>query len=133
MVLKNKTLCIAVTLASVIFLLSSVEISRAEPVTARLYQSGKTMTFIELSLAPPAPATLIVELKLPSVVKIIRSVPQFSKQNKNTIKWLLKNIKERSYTIQLETGTMIDLSSSQVHIRYRDRDSGSIQEVQAHQ
>ena len=121
-----------ITLASVILLLATAPISRAEPVTARLYQSGKTMTFIELSLAPPAPATLIVEMKLPSGIEIVGTVPQFSKQNKNTIKWLLKYIKESSYTIQLETRTKLDLGSSQVHIRYRNRDSGSIQEVQAH-
>ncbi len=130
---KNTTLSIVITLASVIFLLALVSISRAEPVTARLYQSGKTMTFIELSLAPPAPATLIVEMKLPAGVDVVRTVPHFSKQNKNSIKWLLKNIKDRSFTIQLETGTKLDLGSSQVHIRYRNRDSGSVQEVQAHQ
>ena len=130
---KNKTLSIVITLTSIIFLLSSISISQAEPVTARLYQSGKTMTFIELSLAPPAPATLIVEMKLPSGVDVVKTVPQFSKQNKNSIKWLLKNITARSFTIQLQTATKLDLSSSQVHIRYRSRDSGSIQEVQAHQ
>ena len=91
------------------------------------------MTFIELSLAPPAPATLIVEMKLPAGVDVVRTVPHFSKQNKNSIKWLLKNIKDRSFTIQLETRAKLDLGSSQVTIRYRNRDSGSVQEVQAHQ
>lgn len=133
MTLKNVTLSIVITLASVIFLLSSVLISRAEPVTARLYQSGGTVTFIELSLTPPAPATLIVEMKLPSGVEIVKSVPPVSKQTKNTIKWLLKNIKDSSYTVQLETGAKLDLGASQVKIRYRNRDSGSMQEVQAHQ
>ncbi|MEE4166966.1 MAG: hypothetical protein V2I35_13265 [Desulfocapsaceae bacterium] len=129
--LNSKMVFLAVSLTFLVLFLSPPTASCAEPVSARLYQSGGTTTFIELTLAPPAPPTLIVEIKLPSNVRVIKSVPEFSKQNSNTLKWLLKNVTGSSYKIQLVTGSKLDLDSSPVYIRYRDNNSGSIREVQA--
>lgn len=134
MSLKIKTLyLVIVTFISFIAPLSFPLLSYAETVTARLYQTGETMTFIDINLTPPAPPTLIVEMKLPSGSKIIKTMPPFSKQNKknNTIKWLLKNVKDTSFTIQLVTQAKLDLGSTTAHIRYRNRETGSLKEIQA--
>ena len=134
MSLKIKTLyLLMVTVISTIAPLSFPLLSFAETVAARIYQTGETMTFIEINLTPPAPPTLIVEMKLPSGSNIIKTMPPFSKQNKksNSIKWLLKNVKDTSFSIQLVTQAKLDLGSTTVHIRYRNRDSGSLTEIQA--
>ncbi len=124
---------VMVTFMGVVTLLCFANLSLAETVTARLYQSDDSMTFIEINLTSPAPPTLIVEMRIPPGSQILRTSPQFSKQNKknNTIKWLLKNVKESSFTIQLVTQSKLDLGSTSVHIRYRSRESGSLKEVQA--
>ena len=134
MSLKTRTLyMVMVTFMGVVTLLCFANLSLAETVTARLYQSDDSMTFIEINLTSPAPPTLIVEMRIPPGSQILRTSPQFSKQNKknNTIKWLLKNVKESSFTIQLVTQSKLDLGSTSVHIRYRSRESGSLKEVQA--
>ncbi len=134
MSLKTRTLyMVMVTFMSVVTLLCFANLSRAETVTARLYQSDDSLTFIEINLTSPAPPTLIVEMRIPPGSQILTTSPQFSKQNKknNTIKWLLKNVKESSFTIQLVTQSKLDLGSTSVHIRYRSRESGSLKEVQA--
>ncbi len=134
MSLKTRTLyMVMVTFMSVVTLLCFANLSHAETVTARLYQSDDSLTFIEINLTSPAPPTLIVEMRIPPGSQILRTSPQFSKQNKknNTIKWLLKNVKESSFTIQLVTQSKLDLGSTSVHIRYRSRESGSLKEVQA--
>lgn len=134
MSLKTRTLYMVMfTLMSVVTPLCFPDLSGAETVTARLYQTDDSMTFIEINLTSPAPPTLIVEMRLPPGSQIVRTSPQFSKQNKknNTIKWLLKNVKDSSLTIQLVTRSKLDLGSTSVHIRYRSRNSGSLKEVQA--
>lgn len=134
MSLKIKTLyLLMVTCISIIAPLSFPLLSFAETVAARIYQTGETMTFIDINLTPPAPPTLIVEMKLPSGSNIIKTMPPFSKQNKksNSIKWLLKNVKGTSFSIQLVTQAKLDLGSTTVHIRYRNRESGSLTEIQA--
>lgn len=134
MSLKIKTLyLLMVTFISIIAPLSFPLLSFAETVTARLYQTAETKTFIDIKLTPPAPPTLIVEMKLPSGSNVIKTMPPFSKQNKknNTIKWLLKNVKDTSFSIQLITQAKLDLGSTTVHIRYRNRDTGSLTEIEA--
>ena len=71
-----------VTFISIIASLSFPLLSFAETVTARLYQTAETKTFIDIKLTPPAPPTLIVEMKLPSGSNVIKTMPPFSKQNK---------------------------------------------------
>ncbi len=134
MSLKARTLyLVMVILISVVTLLYLPVLSRAETVTARLYQPDDSRTFIEINLTSPAPPTLIVEMRLPPGSQIIRSTPHFSKQNKknNTIKWLFKNVTDSSLTIELVTGSKLDLGSTSAHVRYRSRDSGTLKEVQA--
>lgn len=112
--------------------LSYPQHANAENVTAHIYQNGETITNIDISLSPPSPNTLIVEMRLPPGSRVLKTMPPFSKQNKddNTIKWLLKNIKEPTVTIQLVSQTRLDLGSTTVNIRYRDRNSGDLQELQ---
>ena len=134
MSLKTRTLhMVMFALMSVVTPLCFPNLCRAETVTARLYQADDSMTFIEINLTSPAPPTLIVEMRLPPGSKILRASPEFSKQNKknNTIKWLLKNVKDGSVTIQLVTRSKLDLGATSVDIRYRSRNSGSLKEVQA--
>ena len=134
MSLQTKTLyLVMVTFISIIASLSFPRLSYAETVSARLYQTGESKTFIDINLTPPAPPTLIVEMKLPPGSKIIKAKPPLSKQNKkdNTIKWLLKKVKGKSLTLQLVTQTKLDLGSTTVHIRYRNRDTGSLKEIEA--
>lgn len=134
MSLKARTLyLVMVILISVATPLSLPVLSRAETVTARLYQTDDSRTVIEINLTSPAPPTLIVEMRLPPGSQLIRSTPHFSKQNKknNTIKWLFKNVKKNSLSIELVTQSKIDLGSTSAQVRYRSRDSGTLIEVQA--
>ncbi len=124
---------VMVILISVATPLSLPVLSRAETVTARLYQTDDSRTVIEINLTSPAPPTLIVEMRLPPGSQLIRSTPHFSKQNKknNTIKWLFKNVKKNSLSIELVTQSKIDLGSTSAQVRYRSRDSGTLMEVEA--
>lgn len=134
MSLKARTLyLVMVILISVATPLSLPVLSRAETVTARLYQTDDSRTVIEINLTSPAPPTLIVEMRLPPGSQLIRSTPHFSKQNKknNTIKWLFKNVKKNSLSIELVTQSKIDLGSTSAQVRYRSRGSGTLIEVQA--
>lgn len=134
MSLKARTLyLVMVILISVATPLSLPVLSRAETVTARLYQTDDSRTVIEINLTSPAPPTLIVEMRLPPGSQLIRSTPHFSKQNKknNTIKWLFKNVKKNSLSIELVTQSKIDLGSTSAQVRYRSRASGTLIEVQA--
>lgn len=134
MSLKAKTLYLAMVISiSVIAPLYFPVLSCAETLTARLYQAEGFRTFIEINLTSPAPPTLIVEMRLPPGSQILRSSPHFSKQNKknNTVKWLLKNVKESSLTIELVTQSKLELGSTSAYVRYRSRDSGTLKEVQA--
>ncbi len=69
---------VMVTFMSVVTLLCFANLSRAETVTARLYQSDDSLTFIEINLTSPAPPTLIVEMRIPPGSQILRTSPQFS-------------------------------------------------------
>lgn len=134
MSLKARTLyLVMVILISVATPLSLPVLSRAETVTARLYQTDDSRTVIEINLTSPAPPTLIVEMRLPPGSQLIRSTPHFSKQNKknNTIKWLFKNVKKNSLSIELVTQSKIDLGATSAQVRYRSRGSGTLIEVQA--
>jgi len=116
-----------------VFFFSTVLSAHAAVVSARVYQENGTTTFIEIKLSKPAPATLIVEMRMPQGSRIIETSPKFSKQNKknHSVKWLVKNVKTGASTIKIVTQADLDLGSSHVLIRYRDSDDGKLREVEA--
>ena len=121
------------TIFFLIFFFSTPFSAYAEVVSARVYQEKGTTTFIEITLSKPAPATVIVEMRLPQGSRIMETSPKFSKQNKknHSVKWLMKNVKTGSSTIKIVTQTDLDLGSSHVLVRYRDSNDGKLREVEA--
>ena len=116
-----------------VFFFSTPLSAYAEVVSARVYQENGTTTFIEIKLSTPAPATFIVEMRMPQGSRIIETSPKFSKQNKKnySVKWLMKNVKTGVSTIKIVTQSDLDLRSSHVLIRYRDSNDGKLREVEA--
>lgn len=122
---------VSLVLCVVFFLPGYTPAAQADNVSATIFQSAPDKAVITVLLPPQPPPTVIVELKLPPGSHIKKASPQFSKQNNNTLKWLFKNIKDRSLTIKLVTKGTFEFRPSQVLVRYRNKDDGALTEIGA--
>ena len=134
MVLLKKVVKIIFLLAIVGFLLISFQTSvQAAEVTAHFFKRTETATIIEIRGSENLPSTLIVEMKVPKLVGTITAKPGHSKLNKKTrtVKWLLKEVTSNPVTIVVNTSKPLELESVSVVIRFRNRATGTIEEVVA--
>jgi len=115
---------------AVLFLVLPV---RADVVSAQMYRETPTQVIIEVVLAPPAPSSMIVEMRFPAGVIVERTNPAASKFNKNTnsLKWLFKDVHPGSLSLAVTTKQTFSIDKSPVIIRYRSRQDQTLIEITA--
>ena len=116
-----------------LFLISFHTTAYAAGVSAKIYKEDSTHSIIEIYAGKTAPATLIVQMFLPSGQTITESDPQISKFDgkKNSAKWLLREVGNGQIRISVYTSKPLDLEDTIVSIRYRNKKTGNIIEVEA--
>ena len=95
-------LVLAVVFSTLIMI--DMETCRAETVSAFLKKNGKTLS-LQVSVAAPAPSSLIARLHLPAQMKVVSTSPPGAKVDRKAanIKWLVK--KPRPGTLQFSATT----------------------------
>ena len=119
-------------LLATIVLVFSPEICKADAVTARLAKAGSNKAVITINLKKSAPSTLIVLLRLPSNITVIKTTPRADKINrkKGTITWLLKNTTPGTLSVNFSSDQSFRLDDVSASVRYRDPNQG-LAEIEA--
>lgn len=126
---------IPMTIGLICFLLLSFSYSTAmaAEVSATFHQEKENISVIEINRGKKAPSTLIVQMFLPSGVRITESTPAISKfdKKKNSAKWLLREIPTGRTIITVRTSKLFNIDNCVVKIRYRNRGNGNMSEIEA--
>jgi len=119
-------------LLATIVLMFSPDLCKADAVTARLVKAGSNRAVITINLKDAAPTTLIVLLRLPSNINIVKTTPPADKINtKNgTITWLLKNTTPGTLGVEFSSDQSFGLNNITTIVRYRDPTQG-LTEIEA--
>ena len=94
--------------------------SRAEQVTATLGREAAALV-LEISLAPPAPASLIARVTLPSGTGVVSVSPEGAKIDRGgtEVKWLVKSPRPGSHRFTVATEKPVATSSVTAVVLYR--------------
>lgn len=119
-------------LMAIIVLIFSPELCKADAVAARLEKAGNNKAAIVINLKESAPSTLIVLLRMPSRITIVKTTPRANKINskKGTITWLLKNTVPGTLSVSFSSAQPFRLDDVSASIRYRDPNQG-LAEIEA--
>jgi hypothetical protein len=119
-------------LLATIVLMFSPDLCKADAVTARLAKAGSNKAVITINLKDAAPTTLIVLLRLPSNINIVKTTPPADKINKkkSTITWLLKNTTPGTLGVEFSSDQSFGLNNITATVRYRDPNRG-LTEIEA--
>lgn len=100
-------------------------------ITGRYTTRTPTELTLQLTIRPPAPASLIVIQHLPPGTDIASSSPLLKKHNrkKGTVRWLLRGLKPGERTIHLKLKTPIPPERVRAEIRCKDPDSGKLMTI----
>ena len=124
---------LSVLLAIVVPILFLPSLSSAQSVSATVSKQGAQTAIINIQLANPAPANLIVQMSLPPGNSLASASPKANKYDKknNILKWLFKNTSPGSMHIAVTTQKPLAPERAPVLVRYRDPRSKQITEVRA--
>ncbi len=100
-------------------------------ITGKYLTRTSTGLTLQLTVKPPAPASLIVIQHLPAGAEIASSNPAFKKYNhkKGTVRWLFRNLKPGELTIRLKLKTPIAPERVRAEIRCKDPDTGKLMTI----
>lgn len=104
---------------------------RAEGIRARYLKNGGDATVLELSIAAPAPSSVIVQQQLPPGTRIKHAVPAYTKFNpeKAEVKWLVKRPRPGVRTITLQYETPLSGQGASAVIRCKSPSSGQLMTI----
>lgn len=120
------------TLVLFIIAMTGIEECSADTVSATLLSNGKTLT-LQVSVADPAPSSLIARLHLPAQAKIVSTSPTGAKVDRkaSTIKWLVKTPFSGSLKFSATTATAPDFSSVSGLVLFRHPKDGKLIKIAA--
>ena len=95
-------------------------------VSAHYSQQKANAGMLQLTIAAPAPSTVIVSLNLPAGHDILSANPSFKKRSKKTreVKWLLKDVTPGSRTISFVLSAPFSFSQLGCIVQYMDPGDG---------
>ncbi|NNK95165.1 MAG: hypothetical protein HKP41_12515 [Desulfobacterales bacterium] len=121
-------------LMATIVLMFSPQLCKADAVAARLAKAGSNKAVIMINLKASAPSTLIVFLRLPANITVVKTTPRADKINskKGTITWLLKNTTPGTVSVNFSSAQSFRLDEVSASVRYRDPNQGLTEIEAAH-
>lgn len=129
----NRYILLIGLMATIVFMFSP-EFCNADAVTAQLKKTGSNKAVIMINLKESAPSTLIVFLRLPASISVIKTTPRADKINskKGTITWLLKNTTPGMVSVNFSSDQSFRLDDVSASVRYRDPNQGLTEIKAAH-
>lgn len=105
----------------------------AAEVQAKLFQESGNRFELVIDIGGPAPPTVIVLITLPRGINIQDAEPPPDKfeARHHTAKWLLRGLEAGRTRLTLTTTRSLPLESLTASVRYRDRSSGTVAEIEA--
>lgn len=130
---SNRYILLIGLMATIVFIFSP-ELCKANAVTARLKKAGSNKAVIMINLKESAPSTLIVFLRLPANITVVKTTPRADKidTKKGTITWLVKNTTPGTLSINFSSDQSFRLDDVSAIVRYRDPDQGLTEIEAAH-
>ncbi|WP_456388617.1 hypothetical protein [Desulfolithobacter sp.] len=100
-------------------------------ITGRYTTTPPTQLALQVTIKPPAPASLIVIQHLPPGIEIVSSSPVFKKYNrrKGTVRWLFRDLEPGEMTIHLTLKTPTPPGQVRAEIRYKDPETGKMMTI----
>jgi hypothetical protein len=106
-----------------------ISLSAGEALVSGQYLSAAGQDIqLRITVANPAPGTLIVIQNLPADTAIETASPAFNQYDagKGEVKWLLTHVKPGGYTINLRLARSVPPGGISAEIRYKDPASGKM-------
>lgn len=117
------------SLAALMLCIPPVQSAAAgELVSCRYLQSSGSTVLLELTVASPPPASIIIVQNLPQGTDIIRATPppQKHSKEKGEVKWLLKGVESSRQTISMTLEPPLPTGVVSGEIRYKNPESGKM-------
>jgi hypothetical protein len=110
-----------------------MSLSAGEALVSGQYLSAAGQNIqLQITVASPAPSTLIVIQNLPAGTAIETASPAFNQYDAGTgeVKWLLTRVKPGGYTVSLRLARSASPGGISGEIRYKDPASGKMTRLQ---
>lgn len=123
-------LVLAVVFCTIIMI--GMEPCQAETVSASLKKNGKTIT-LQVSVADPAPTSLIARLHFPAQMTVVSTSPSGAKVDRKAanIKWLVKKPRLGALQFSATTEAAPDFSKVSGVVLFRQPGEGSLITIEA--